>query len=207
MTKNITFIILFLLHFTAFSQEVTKPKYETGITFGINSPAFLNDYAIDYLIPKDFRVRPLVGAFARYYLTNRLFADYQIAYSGEGGGFSNRKTNLDYLKNQLTFAYTTKHHRKNVFYFGINYNANFLLSAKYIDKINGAKYNIIQYYKRFYQGFGFSFGLKKRIGNTDFLQFNFVNQIFSSDLNLAEHHTSRQLLFPAFQISYSRQIK
>jgi hypothetical protein len=207
MRKTI-FTILFLFILLNVSAQTELPiKYEAGITVGFNTPKFLNDHIIDFLVPKDFRIRLVLGSYIRHYPTKHFYLEYGMSLSGEGGGYNNRKTNLNYLKNQLSFGYTVMPYRKNIFYFGVTYNANMLLNAKSKDDLNHTSENIKKYFRQFYQGVGVAVGLKKRINQTDYIRFNLSTQLYSSNINTAEFHKSRQLLFPSLQLGYSRILK
>jgi len=186
------------------AQTALPVKYEAGITIGLNAPKFLNDNIIDLLLPKDFRIRPVLGGYIRHYPAKHVYLEYGLSFSGEGGGYNKRKTNLNYLRNQLSLGLTALPYRKNVFYLGVNYNANVMLNAKIKDNLNHTSENIGAYFKQFYQGVGLAIGLKKQISQTDFLRLDLSTQLYSSNLNIAEFHKSRQLLLPSLQLGYSR---
>ncbi len=205
MKRLLPLIILLIVLKTGFSQLSFDNKYEIGIFVGINNVRFQNGHIVDYLIPKDHRLRPTVGLSLRRNLRPHLFLKYESSFSAEGGGFITRRTNLNFIKNQVSIGYTTVSSRMNRYQIGISYSLNFLLNASYRN-VNDEKLNIRTYYKWAYHGLGIDLGYSRKFKDTNLVSLNMSPQLFSSALFTPPVMKSRQLLFPRLTIGYAKNI-
>jgi hypothetical protein len=182
------------------SQQAYEPVFETAVSIGLNAPRFMNDHPIDFLIPKDYRFRPRVGISLRYYPKTRFFAEYQLAFSPEGGGYKAAPTNLQFVKNSFSIGFDLLPKKETDWYLGVSYSLNGLINGKYEGN------QIRDYYKAAYQGAALFSSVKTHLENTGYIEARLKAQLYSSDMLKAGHIKSRQLLLPVFEIAYGKQL-
>lgn len=206
MKQTIFFVLIIIVTFGG-NTLCAQKKIELGATLAFQSPKFLNESIADLSSPKKFRVRPAIGGFAKYYVGNHFFIEYCLSYSFEGGGFEQRKVNLDFVRNELFLGYTTSLDRNNSFSLKFAYAYCFLTNAKLIDKHENNKTDIKKYITPYYSCFPVQFAYKRNIKNNFSLNVNIGIQLISKTLGVNTILYFGQAVVPKFELGISKFIK
>jgi len=208
---SISFILLFLTLIT-FAQEnsiIAKNHWEVSLEYSIQRPFYSVTSPIDIVaIPRESRYRNRFGVGCRYYVFEKWFLEYNLAYSQEGGGYKKLFTNTNYLKNGINVGFSTDQNRRLVFNLFTGFDLNFLLNSKFKNQFTGEIEIVTNYHKNFTISFPvLGMGLKTKIYKNIFLSaqtcFSMTNYRVSNENNT----NVSQVIFPAFQISLSKFIK
>jgi hypothetical protein len=194
MEKAFYYSTLAILLLTALSHDVfSQPKWEVGIrlipqspSLRYKTPSLISDYL--KLRPYYFRLRMAQGVGVAYHPHNRWSIAADLIYSMQGGGFKERKTNLNYFKIPVMIGYNARNSRKLIFNMQAGIDVNFLASAK-LKYQDGETEDIGKYLNKLSLGVPFAIGWKFRLSkfylinsqvyaNTDFTSISSTNQSF-----------------------------
>lgn len=169
-----TFISIFLFSSVCYSQS----KIEVGARFITQATTFRYALGIpglspvvDYLkvtSPYFFRVRTAQGVGVLYNPVQRIRLGADLLYSLQGGGYEERKTNLNYLTLPLWIGINSKAKRRVIFNLQSGAQFSFLLRAtnKYKD---GTTTNISHDTHRVGWGIPIAFGVKFKVKQKYFI--------------------------------------
>ncbi len=208
--KKMNFKIIIIVGFLIFLKPVelsAQNKIEAGPIISLQSPKFLNESLLDITSSKYFRIRPSIGGFARYYMGRHFYTEYNLSYSFEGGGFKQRKTNLDFIRNEIFIGYTTLIEKRNSFSFKIGYTYCILTNAKLIDEHAGTKDDVSEYIQSYYNSFPIALNYKRQIKDNLFLNINMIAQLISKTVMEDSPLHSGQILLPKLELGVSKLIK
>ncbi|MEO7991194.1 MAG: outer membrane beta-barrel protein [Chryseolinea sp.] len=170
--KNIfswTIGALMLSFVPAYSQH---DKVELGLRFIPQATTFRYTQGvapiIDFLkisAPYYFRVRTAQGIGILYNPVQRLRLGADLLYSMQGGGYEERKTNLNYLKIPMWIGFNAKSKHRIIFTVQSGIEFGFLISAK-IKYSQGESVDIRHYVNKTSWGIPFAMGVKFKVHQT-----------------------------------------
>ncbi|HEY0053853.1 MAG TPA: outer membrane beta-barrel protein [Pedobacter sp.] len=194
MEKAFYYSALAIFFLTALSDDLfSQPKWEVGFRIIPQSPSLryktpspISDFL--KLTPYYSRLRMAQGIGVVYHLHRRWSVAADIIYSMQGGGYKERKTNLNYFKIPVTIGYNARNSRKLVFNMQTGIDVNFLASAK-LKYQDGQVEDIGKYLSKVSLGVPFSIGWKFKLSksylmntqvyaNTDFTSISKTDQSF-----------------------------
>ncbi len=143
-----------------------QSKFDYGIRFIPQATTFRFNQGvgpvIDFLkvsAPYYFRVRTAQGIGLTYKAFQHFHVGVDLMYSLQGGGYQERKTNLNYLKTPLLLGYNSVDRRRIVFMVQTGIEFAYLTSAR-IKYVDGKTTDISSHVKRFSYGIPFAMGIK-----------------------------------------------
>lgn len=190
-----------------FANEITssKNKFESGIVYCFHRPFYSVSHPLDIAFPKENKYRNNLGVVLRYYVFNNWFTEFGSSYSQQGGGIKPIYTKANYWKNGIHLGYSTDHHRRLMFETFVGIESNTLLSAKMINKVNGDKENVKDYYNYHFIGTQAGVGIKVRLNDQYFL--GMLSSLGMSDYKVAKYINVSQVVFPMFQVKITKMFR
>ena len=185
--KGIKLIIIVIGVISFTTSLEAQEKFEIGAKICLQTPKFWNGSFMDVTTARFRRYRPAFGVYTKYHLNKVFFAEYDLDFSWEGGGFDKRRTNLTFVKNTLFIGVSTNVYKANSFNFKIGAAQNTLLSAKMDDRFNDTKSNVSQYFNTSSLSFPFSVGYVRKINESYTIGLNTYFQILSGPLSTQKH--------------------
>ncbi|CAG5006634.1 hypothetical protein DYBT9275_03866 [Dyadobacter sp. CECT 9275] len=176
--------------------SATTFRYNTGVPI------------LDFLkvAPYHFRVRTTQGIGVLYNAGRKLSIGTDLLYSLEGGGYQQRKTNLNYLKLPIWIGYNSSPARKLIFTVQSGLEFSYLLQAKirYDDK----SIDIGRYVNKLSTGIPLAIGVKFRM----FHSYAVSTQLYLSSEIGSLSKTNREFgvynyVFPGLRISIDHSLK
>jgi hypothetical protein len=174
--------------------QSTTLRYDTG--FPVQD--FLKD------TPYYSRVRAAFGIGVVYQPFPRWSIGADLLYSMQGGGYEERRTNLNYLKIPLWLGYSASADRKVQFNVQAGIDATYLVRAtmRYRD---GETVNIARYLNRTNWGPGLALGTKFKVGeqytlNTQLLLYTDIRSLSKTDTAFGAHN----YILPGLRLSLDR---
>jgi hypothetical protein len=213
MNKAFLYVCVVLLEifssFTVIAQQDTtkKSRIELSLRYSLQCPIYSVNTPADLILSQDTRYRSRFSLGIRYYLLRRWYIEYSPAFSQEGGGYKEQKTNANYFKNSIFFGYSALHSRKIIFNVFCGIETNLLLNARLINIHTNERTNVSDYYNRFNLSYPIGFGIKTKIFK-DYL-FNFHTFLSFSPYKISNepYINVSQIVFPAFQFGISKFLK
>lgn len=157
---------LMLLSVSAYSQH---DKVELGLRFIPQATTFRYTQGvapiIDFLktsAPYYFRLRTAQGIGIVYNPAQRLRLGADLLYSLQGGGYEDRKTNLNYLKIPVWIGFNAKSKRRLIFTVQTGIEFGYLISAK-IKYPQAESIDIRHYVNKTSWGIPFAMGVKFKV--------------------------------------------
>jgi len=205
--KQFLFILIcsgiFATILPAQTEGLVKNKLELRLGYALQRPFYAPNASTLINVKRDFRLRNAASLGIRYYVSNRFFAEYQIGYSQEGGGYKTQYTNTDYLKNTFLIGLSARHSRNVIFDFSTGLDFNVLLDAKFKNAENDDKEVVRSYFNKTHLSFPLALGFKTKVGNDTYLGLQTFGSV-SWDVSAETSTESIQFLFPAFKINLSK---
>ncbi|MEJ7644815.1 MAG: outer membrane beta-barrel protein [Chryseolinea sp.] len=177
--KNIV-KILFASFCVTSATSYAQSNVEVGIRFMPQVVALRYDYGVgssyDFLktaLPGNFaphysRVRTSQGIGIVYNPVQKIRLAADLLYSLQGGGYEERKTNLNYIKVPLLVGYNASPNRKLIFIVQTGIELSYLTSAT-IKREDGEVTNIRNYLNKTTWGVPFAIGFKFRVLDAYFI--------------------------------------
>lgn len=205
----LTFFLIIIFEANAQDSANTAPcKAEFGLLYAIQKPFYSVTNPTDIVLLKhDNRYRNRIGLSLKYYPLKKWFVEYQTAYSQEGGGYKQQKTNANYWKNSIFFGYSTKHKKKLILDIFSGVDFNIFLNSNFINTANDTKLNLSNYYKKSNISYTFGFGLKTKINKSHYLRLSTFFSVSNSNISNQPNIIQRQIIAPAYQLSFTKFIK
>lgn len=208
---SITILMLFLT-LQIFAQEnltTARNHFEVSLKYALQRPFYSVTNPIDIVaLSHENRYRSRLGVGCRYYVFEKWFLEYNLAYSQEGGGFKKQFTNTNYLKNGINIGFSTNQNRRLIFDIYTGFDLNFLLNSKFKNQFTGQSENVTNYHKMFVLSFPvLGMGLKTKIQENTFLSAQTYFSMTNYRVSNEENSNVSQVIFPAFQISLSKFLK
>lgn len=184
-------------------EGLVKNKFEVKLSYALQRPFYAPTLSSLINVKRDFRLRNAASLGIRYYVSNRFFAEYQLGYSQEGGGYEKQYTNTDYLKNSFLIGLSARHSRSVIFDISTGLDFNVLLDAKFKNAENDDQEVVRSYFNKTHWSFPLILGLKTKIGNDTYLGVQTFGSV-SQNVSAESSANSTQFLFPAFKINLSK---
>ncbi len=130
-----------------------------------------------------------------------------MLYSLQGGGYEQRKTNLDYLKLPLWIGYNSSRKRKIIFTVQSGIELSYLVSAK-LKYPEGRTLDIYSYVNSTNWGIPFAIGAKFKVYRSYFLSTQLY--VYSDINSLAKTNTVfgvYNYIYPGLRISIDRNLR
>jgi hypothetical protein len=212
MKVQLLILVFFLTIFfdtNAQNSANTAPnKVEIGLLYAIQKPFYSVTNPADIVLLKhDNRYRNKIGINLKYYPLKKWFVEYQTAYSQEGSGYKQQKTNANYWKNSVFLGYSTKHTKKIILdvFGGVDFNI--FLNSKFINISNDTKLNVSNYYMKSNIGYTVGMGLKTKIDKSHYLRLSTFFSVSNSNISNQPNIIQRQIIAPAYQLTFTKFIK
>lgn len=205
-------ILLSFMTLQMFAQEnliIAKNHFEVSIKYAIQRPFYSVSSPVDIVaFSHANRYRSRLGVGCKYYVFEKWYLEYNLAFSQEGGGFKNQFTNTNYFKNGIIIGFSTNQNRRLIFDIYTGFDLNILLNSKFKNKLTGISENVTDYHNRFVFSFPvLGMGLKTKIHENIFLSAQTYVSMTNYQVSKEENTNVSQLVFPAFQISLSKFLK
>ncbi len=213
MKNSLIIIVLNLLLFS--SVCYSQNKIELGVRFIPQATTFRYTLGIpgvspvlDYLklSPYYFRVRTAQGIGILYNPVQRIRLGADLLYSLQGGGYKERKTNLNYLTLPLWLGVNSKAKRRIIFTLQTGIQFSCLLSAKnkYTD---GTSVNINHYVSRTSWGIPIAIGVKFKILHQYFITTQlYIYSDFSSIAKTNKQFGAYNYVYPGLRVSIDQSL-
>lgn len=179
-----------------FLPTATTFRYKTGIP------------VLDFLktAPYDFRIRTTQGIGLTYNPVRKLSVGADLLYSLQGGGYAQRKTNLDYLKVPVWLGYNSSPARKLIFTVQTGMEFSYLIRAKVKYTGNKTK-DIGQYINKVSIGIPLAVGVRFKM----FHSYHVSTQLYlSTDIQSISKTNKAFSVYnyalPGFRISIDRNL-
>lgn len=201
---------LCLFSFAGFSQN----KVEIGLRFIPQATTFrytsgagaLADF-LKVTAPYYSRIRTAQGIGILYQPYKRVSLGADLLYSLQGGGYEQRKTNVNYVQLPLWIGYNSSDKRKLIFTLQSGIELSYLLSAK-IKYQDGESTDIRNYINTTSLGIPFAMGIKFRMLHTYFVTTQLY--LYSDITSLASTNNSfgvYNYIYPGIRISINQDLK
>jgi len=209
MKKNAILLFLIFLGSNVFAQEITKNHFELSLKYAIQKPFYSVTSPIDIIaVSHDNRYRSRLSLGCRFYVFNKWFAEYNLAYSQEGGGYNAQYTNTNYLKNGINIGFSSNHNRRLIFELYTGVDLNLLLNSKFVNKETDFSENVTNFNNRFVVSFPFlGTGFKTKIYEQTFVSVHTFLSMSKYNVSSEENTMVSQVIIPAFQIGISKFLK
>lgn len=185
-----------------------KKKVEVKASYSIQRPIYSVTSPLDFFVfGKDNRYRNAINMGARYYPFEKWFAEYQLSYSQEGGGYKEQFTNANYMKNSLFWGHSSDHSRRLILEIYSGVEMNVFLNARFKNAGNSEMENVNSYFNKLNVSVPIGMGLKTKISDKTFLS---LSTSFSVSLNNSIHSDNLdvyQVIVPSFKIGISQFIR
>lgn len=206
-----TILILFLSS-QIFAQDnsiIAKNHFEVSLKYAIQRPIYSVSSPADIVaFTHTNRYRSRLGIGIKYYVFEKWFLEYNLAFSQEGGGYKEQFTNTNYLKNGINIGYSTNQNRRLIFDIYTGFDLNLLLNSKFKNKITDESETVTDYHKRFVFSFPvLGMGFKTKIHENLFLAAHTYASMTNFRVSKEENTKVSQVILPAFQISLSKFLK
>lgn len=205
--KRFLFILIcsgiFATSLGAQAEELVRNKFEVKLSYALQRPFYAPTVSSLINVKRDFRLRNAASLGIRYYVSNRFFAEYQLGYSQEGGGYEKQYTNTDYLKNSFLIGLSAQHSRNVIFDISTGLDVNVLLDAHFKSAETDDKEVVRSYFNKTHLSFPVAIGFKTKIGDGTYLGFQTFGSV-SQNVSSESSTKSTQFLFPAFKINLSQ---
>lgn len=201
--------------FVLFSTvSYSQNKVEVGLRFIPQATTFrytsgagaLADF-LKVTAPYYSRVRIAQGIGVLYQPYKRLSLGADLLYSLQGGGYEQRKTNVNYLKLPLWIGYNSSCKRRLIFTVQSGIELSYLLAAK-VKYQDGESTEISHYVNKASLGIPFAIGAKFRILNSYFVTTQLY--LYSDITSLASTNNSfgvYNYIYPGIRISINQDLK
>lgn len=206
----ITLFVMLLLMNRVFSQDETAiagHKFEIKLAVPLQRTFFTDTELKDIDLPKQHRYKPGISVGIKYYAAKHWFAEYELGFSPEGGGFSTQFTNANYLKNSIRFGYSALHLKKVIFSIYTGLDINLLLSAKFKNAQSGEKENVKSYFNNTTFGLPLGIDFKTKIRDGYYVGLGTYVVAGLSVVNKNTLPEEFQYIVPAFKLSISKLIQ
>jgi len=192
----------------------SQDKIEVGVRFIPQATTFRYTQGvgpvIDFLkisAPYYYRVRTAQGVGITYNPLQRVRIGADFLYSLQGGGYEQRKTNLNYLKLPLWIGYNSAASRRIIFTVQSGVELSYLLSAR-VKYPEGKPLDIHSYVNRTSWGIPFAIGVKFKVYRSYFLS---IQLYVYSDINtLAKTNAVfgvYNYIYPGLRISIDQNLR
>lgn len=184
-----------------------KKKFEIKASYTIQRPIYSVTSPFDFIVfGKDNRFRNAINMGARYYPFEKSYAEYQLSYSQEGGGYKEQFTNANYMKNSLFWGHSSDHSRRLIFEIYTGVEMNIFLNARFRNAGNSEMDNVNSYFNKLNVSVPIGIGLKTKISGKTFLS---LSTFFSVNVNNSIHSDNLdvyQVIVPSLKIGISKFI-
>ena len=211
MKSIFTLLIIGFLFFSSVSYS--QSKFTLGIRVTPQTTTFRytsgTNPALDYLKSNAsyyFRVRTALGIGLIYNPIQRFRLGTDLLYSLQGGGFEQRKTNLNYLTLPLWIGYNASAKRKIIFTVQSGIQFSYLVSArmKYQD---GQSEDIGQYVNKSSWGIPLAVGVKFKVRQTYFITTQlYLYSDFSTIAKTNPQFGVYNYIYPGIRISIDQNL-
>jgi len=181
----------------------TRHRFEAHVAVAAQRPYYANSTKLSGFIFKEYRYRVAGEVGVRYYVFKKWYAEYQLAYSPEGGGLAEQHTNANYLKNSLLLGFSARHSRRIIFNIYTGINTNLLLGARF-HALNGTVEQVKDYYRSTYFGIPLGLGLKTKVGEVGYVALGTFISMSRSSVSRNDNISSIQVVSPAFKLTFSK---
>ena len=211
--KKITVLLIFFTFQQSLSAQnemrVFKNNFEFSLKYALQRPYYSVSNFFDIIaFSHDKRYRSRISIGCRYYFFEKWFTEYLLAYSQDGGGFTNQFTNANYLKNSIYIGFASNQNKKIIFdiYTGLDFNC--LINSCFVNKTSGFSENVNKLYNRFSIHFPvIGTGFKTKIFTNTFFSIQTYLSLSNYQISNQQNTKVMQVIFPAFQVSISKFIK
>ncbi|NJN25319.1 MAG: hypothetical protein HC819_04745 [Cyclobacteriaceae bacterium] len=187
-------------------DEYIFTKVELGLYLLLNSPKFSHGHPIDFgFSPSGSRFRVGVSCFGRYYLLKRFYAELQLAYSPEGGGYKSiRQTNVNYINSNFLIGYAAFERQRLRFDIHLGYSLGRLINAKTSDELFVSDENVSAWFNSWQSGLLIGSGIKVKVDKLHLINLNIG---LSSTLGsvIKTEPIVYQVVVPSFSLGVSRK--
>jgi hypothetical protein len=194
---------IFATTLPAQAEELVKNKLELRLSYALQRPFYAPNASSLINVKRDFRLRNAASLGIRYYVSNRFFAEYQIGYSQEGGGYEKQYTNADYVKNTFLIGLSARHSQNVIFDFSTGLDFNVLLDANFKSRETDDKEAVRSYFNKTQLSFPLALGFKTKIGDDTYLGLQTFGSV-SRNVSTEVSTKTMQFLFPAFKVNLSK---
>jgi len=211
--KNIL-IVTFAGLLTGITICYGQNKVEVGIRFIPQVTTFRYTQGVGPIVdflkvsaPYYHRTRTAQGIGITYHPSQRVGIGADILYSLQGGGYEQRKTNLNYMKLPLWVGYNSTSKRKIIFIVQSGIELSYLVSAK-LKYPEGKPLDIHSYVNRTSWGIPFAIGAKFKVYQSYFLSIQLY--VYSDISSLAKTNTVfgvYNYIYPGLRISIDRNLR
>nr|WP_295922908.1 outer membrane beta-barrel protein [uncultured Dyadobacter sp.] len=187
----------------------SQDKFAVGLRFLPSATTFRYNTGVpilDFLktAPYDFRIRTTQGIGLTYNPVRKLSVGADLLYSLQGGGYEQRKTNLDYLKIPLWLGYNSSPERKLIFTVQTGIEFSYLIRAK-VKYADNKTTNIDQYINKVSIGIPLAVGVRFKM----FHSYHVSTQLYLSTDIQSISKTNKAFsvynyVFPGIRISVDR---
>jgi hypothetical protein len=179
-----------------FLPSATMFRYDTGVPIA----DFLK------IAPHYSKVRTAQGVGVTYNPIRKLHVGADLLYAFQGGGFSQRRTDLGYINLPLWIGYNTAPEKKLIFTIQSGIQFSYLVNAK-LRYENGTQVDIASYLRKTTFGIPLAIGFKFRMAPSLYLS---TQLYLSSDLKSLSK-TNKEFgvynyVFPGLRIALDRNI-
>lgn len=181
--------------------QLTGIRYDYGLS--------KTDNLLRTLFPKEAAPRYIrfgvaAGVGVTWNPLKRLRFGADLLFSGKGGGFKERKTNLNYLEVPLWIGFNSLPSRKLVFTFQTGIGCSLLIGAK-MKYSTGETVRIVNYVNRTSWGIPLAIGVRFRIHSTYFLTTQlYVYSDLSTLSRTNEVFDARNYVYPGLRLTLDR---
>ncbi len=182
-----------------FTPQATTFRYTSG-------GGILADF-LKATAPYYFRVRTAQGMGILYQPYKRLSLGADLLYSLQGGGYEQRKTNVNYLKLPLWIGYNSSGRRGIIFTIQSGVELSYLLSAK-VKYQDGKSTDISEYVNKTSLGIPFAMGVKFRMGHSYFVTTQLY--VYSDITSIASTNSAfgvYNYIYPGIRVSIDQNLK
>jgi hypothetical protein len=214
MKSILTLTVFGLLTVSSIGHAQDKrDKIEIGLRFIPQATTFRYTQGVGPIVdflkisaPYYQRIRTAQGVGLTYNPLQRLRLGADVLYSLQGGGYEQRKTNLNYLKIPFWIGYNSTVRRRIIFTIQSGVELSYLVSAK-MKYPEGKPVFISHYVNRISLGIPFAMGIKFKVYRSYFLS---VQLYVYSDLNtLAKTNNTfgvYNYVFPGLRMSVDQSL-
>lgn len=206
--QKIAFTLLLLL---SCSLCYSQNKLAVGLRFLPSATTFRYNTGVpilDFLktVPYDFRIRTTLGVGFTYNPVKKLSIGADLLYSLQGGGYKQRKTNLDYLKLPVWVGYNSSPHRKLIFTIQSGIELGYLVRTK-VKYADNKTTDINEYINKISIGIPLAVGVKFKMLHSYYVSTQlYLSTDIQSISKTNKEFSVYNYVFPGIRISIDRNI-